>query len=157
MLFSHPDLFLWIFPSFSVCNRLYLWGAGGWVMLDRSPVYHIANTSESPIKWEYKVHPKLKIQSLSSHSHADGKLGEVSLPTNHFWNFKAQWVAALSSTNETDVDFKQKQNENGSIQLAQCNPSLKIPNWFKKTFLHPRHVVQFVHPLQLGCLLIFLA
>lgn len=34
--------------------------------------------------------PKMKIPSLSNHSHAGGKSGEISYPSKHFWSFT--WV-----------------------------------------------------------------
>ena len=36
------------------------------------------------------VHPTMKIQSLSTHLHADGETGKVLLPTKHIWSFTAR-------------------------------------------------------------------
>ena len=37
-----------------------------------------------------KVHPKKEIQSLSPHTHADGRSGQLPLSSINFWSFTAK-------------------------------------------------------------------
>ena len=46
-----------------------------------------------------KVHPKMRIQSLSIRPHADGKLGEVSLSTKRFRSFAAKQCCSVLLNN----------------------------------------------------------
>ena len=43
------------------------------------------------------------------------------------------------------------------IWLIQCNPSVKIPDWFERCYSHPSHAVELLHPDQMGCVLALLA
>lgn len=87
---------------------------------------------------------EMKLQSLSTHPHADGKPGEVSQSTKHFWSRttlrncheQLKWIVTCVKTVENN--WKEKKTSNGFIQLVWSNPSLpKTPNRFEKAFFTP--------------------
>ncbi len=41
------------------------------------------------------VHPKFKIQSISTHPHSDGRSGEIFLSTKHYWSFTGKRAAVV--------------------------------------------------------------
>ncbi len=50
------------------------------------------------------VHPKMKIQSLSTHTHTMGRVGEVFKFTKHYWCFRGKRFAVISQTIEPNGD-----------------------------------------------------
>lgn len=48
---------------------------------------------------ETKVHPEMKIQSLSTHPHGDPQSGEVLFPTQKFWSFSAEQRRSILLSN----------------------------------------------------------
>lgn len=75
-----------------------------------------------------EVSSKIKMRSLSTHHHANGKSGEATLSVKHFWSFVDKLSCSILLNNCRKVK-KQKQKKlkrpkNGSMQLVWHNPSL---------------------------------
>ena len=53
------------------------------------------------------IHPNMKIKSLSTRSHGNGKSGDVLYSTKYFWSFIAKTVLLHSpAATEADDDFR---------------------------------------------------
>lgn len=82
--------------------------------------------------------PKMKIQSLSTHPHADGRSNEVSKRTKRLWSF----TAILLYNKTSGLVLKHNKTKlkiciNGSIQLIWVSDSSEIPKWFEETLFTP--------------------
>ncbi len=65
------------------------------------------------------VHPKIKIQSLSTHTHTDGRVGEVFKFTKHGGCFRGKRFAVISQTIEAKGDQDSNINKMNN-QTIKC-------------------------------------
>ena len=74
------------------------------------------------------VHPKRKVNSLSTHLYADGRVGEGFESTKHFWRLKGiNFVRAESNTIEDNGESHVIKQEKKHNMLLWLHPSVRKP------------------------------
>ena len=107
--------------------------------------WHFYKTNKNNVCLTCTLHlVEMKIPSLSTHPHADGKPGEVSQSTKHFWSWTAlrncheQLTSIENCVKTVENNWKEKKTSNGFIQLGWRNPRLpKTPNRFERALFTP--------------------
>ena len=96
-----------------------------------------------------KVHPKMKIQSLSAHSGAERKSDEISQCTKHFWIFTEKQRCSILLNNWKRCRLVLLCHKK-TTKTKRCNPSLRKPWDHKLLWKEIIHTlaVELVHPSQ---------
>ena len=114
--------------------------------------WHFYKTNKNNVCLTCTLHlVEMKIPSLSTHPHADGKPGEVSQSTKYFWswtalqNFHEQLTSIETCVKTVENNWKEKKNLMVSYSSAGVIQDSRRPQIdLRGHYLHPERAVELL-------------
>ena len=117
---NHVDINSHLFVSLNILLKCDCWITGG----KHGLCAVTTGNKKTSVRFSRKgkVHPKMKFQSLSTHSHTEQKSDEISQSAKHFWSFTAKRGCSYRRNNwkRWRLVLLCEKQQKGSPEITNC-------------------------------------